>query len=268
MSYSVSPSLDGPCFPSRALNPVHLTTRDLKNKSWDDLTEDGAACLVLGFSSGSDSLQGELLRPLGPHTSKNGNGGSPTIQPMERTQFRAAELARIVFISPWFFVVIQLLTGQEPLGGFYRHWIYPFKYPLTYSEHIKLFVKLLKEVDLDSMTVDDMLTTLTEVIRKVAISLGPKWDDVEISTENTANIFQRYEWIGRHSAKTKQSATAAPMNQGQEDASGNGTPTGQPISSGKADQPPRFRCTCLKDARDHLQVLCHVIELYLPDLLW
>ncbi|KAL8643054.1 MAG: hypothetical protein Q9226_008435, partial [Calogaya cf. arnoldii] len=57
------------------------------------------------------------------------------------------------------------------------------------------------------------------------------------------------------------------MNHGQEDASGNCTPTGQPISSGKADQPPRFTCTCLKDARDHLQVLCQVIELYLSDLL-
>ncbi|KAL8758367.1 MAG: hypothetical protein Q9199_001542 [Rusavskia elegans] len=266
----VSPSLDGPCSPFGALNPVHLTTSDLKNKLWDylnDLTKDGAACLVLAFSSGLDSLQGELLRPLGPHTSKHGNGGGPTNKPMERTQFQAAELARIIFTSPWFSVVIQLLTGQEPLGDVYSHWIYPFKYPLTYSEHTKVFVELLKEVEVDSMNVNDMLTTLTEVIRKVATSLGLKRDDVEISTENSAKICQRYEFFDGHYAKTKQSATAALMNHGQEDASGNCTPTGQPISSGKADQPPRFRCTCLKNARDHLQVLCQVIDLYLSDLL-
>ncbi|KAI4261055.1 MAG: hypothetical protein L6R42_003740, partial [Xanthoria sp. 1 TBL-2021] len=258
----VSPSLDGPCSPFRALNPVHLTTRDLKNRSWHDTTKDGAACLVLGFTSGLDFLQGELLHPLGPHTSKNGNGGGPTMKPMERTQFRAAELARIMFISPWFLIVVQLLTGEECSSGLYDHWIYPFKYPLTYSEHIKVFVELLKEVEVDSMNVNDMLTTLTEVIRKVATSLGPKRDDVEISTENTAKICQSYEFFDGHSAKAKQSATAAPMNQGQEDASGNGTPTGQPISSGKADQPPRFKCTCLKDARDHLQsaIVNHKLE--------
>lgn len=230
-----------------------MTTKDLRNKSYHELTKDGAACLVLGFASSLDSLQSESTRPRGP---------------LEKTQPRAAELARMMFRSPWFFIMIRLLTGLNLFGVFASQWIYPFKYPLTYSEHLKLFVKALNEVDLDLLNPCDMLSTLTEAIRKVATSLGPKRDDVEISTENTGNILQKQRMFEKHFYKTEQSSMVTPTKEGLEDKSSeNHTPTEQLSLSRTADEAGRITCTCLKDARDHLQVLCDAIDQYMSDLL-
>ncbi|KAL8930795.1 MAG: hypothetical protein Q9208_000336 [Pyrenodesmia sp. 3 TL-2023] len=246
-------SVDGPCQTTRPLVPVKMTTKDLRNKSPFELVYDGAACLVLGFTSSLDSLQSESTRPRSP---------------MEKTQPGAAELARMMFISPWFSVMLRLLTGVEEPGYKGLQWIYPFKYPLTYLEHLKLLVKTLSEVNLDSLDPGDMSSVLTEAITKVATSLGPKRDDVEISTENTTNILQKEPLFDKHFYKTKQSSTVTLTKEGSEEKSSeNHTPTEQLSSSGAADEAGKITCTCLKDARDHLQVLCDAIDQYMSDLL-
>lgn len=270
----VPQSLDGPCHPTRTLLPVQMTTKDLRSKPYEDLIKDGAACLVLGFASSLDSIQSESTRSRGSNVPKTrintsfGDGGSPASHAMEKLQPQAAELARMMFISPWFSMMLLLLTGQRQPGYFATQWIYPFKYPFTYSEHLKLFVKTLSEEDLDSLDPGDMVSTLTEAIRKVSTTLGPKRDDMEISTEKSANILQNSTFFNKHFEKIKQSSTITPTNERLEDKSSENHISTEQLSSSKTtDEARKFTCTCLKDARDHLQVLCHAIDQYMSELL-
>ncbi|KAL8903208.1 MAG: hypothetical protein Q9207_004074 [Kuettlingeria erythrocarpa] len=270
----VPQSLDGPCHPTRALIPVRKTIKDLRKKAYHDLKEDGAACLVLGFASSLHSIQSESTRPRGLNAQKTrintsyGDGGSPASHATEKLQPPAAELARMMFTSPWFFIMLQLLTGMNTPSHFVDQWIYPFKYPLTYSEHLKLFVKALSEEDLDSLDPGDMVSTLTEAIRKVATAVGPKWDDIEISTEKSANILQNRFSFDKHFDKVKQSSKVKPTQTGLDDKSSENHISTEQLSSSKTtDEARKFTCTCLKDARDHLQVLCHAIDQYMSELL-
>lgn len=113
-----------------------------------------------------------------------------------------------------------------------------------------------------------MMPTLTEVARNVVESLGSGWGEVEFSRENSAKIMKRGSFFNTHFHKMEESRNAIRMSQGQEEASSDHSiPSGQQDARRTADAALRFTCTCLRDARDHLQVLCHVMDLYLSDLL-
>ncbi|KAL8911012.1 MAG: hypothetical protein Q9171_003748 [Xanthocarpia ochracea] len=258
-----SPSLDGPCDPSRPLEPVEMTTKELRNTSHDDLLKDGAACLVLGFGSGNGSLPKESMRPRDQPVSKRDGGGGPNDQLKERDRLKAADLDRILFTSPWLLIMIELLTGQDsPIIS--RQFVYPFKHLLTYSEHVKLFLQRLKSLDLDSFRVDDMVPTLTEAVAAVANVLGSEHPTVEISSENTAKVLKK-SYFTKHFRKAEKSTSSAPSDPSQGDAAVTPSTQADPLAT-EAEQ-TKFKCTCLKDARDHLQALCDVMNVYLSELL-
>ncbi|KAL8857164.1 MAG: hypothetical protein Q9178_006219 [Gyalolechia marmorata] len=258
-----SPSLDGPCGPSRPLKAVEMTTKELRNTPHGDFVEDGAACLVLGFGSGNESLPEQSTRPRDQPDSKCDGGGGPNDQLKEIDGPKAADLERILFTSPWLFIMIELLTGQDSLR-FSRQFVYPFKHLLTYSEHVKLFLEHLKSLDLDSSRVDDMVPTLTEAVAAVASALSPEHSTVEISSENTATVLGKLDFI-KHFRKAEKTASSAPSDPSQGDVAV--TPSTQAGSLATEVEQTKFKCTCLKDARDHLQALCDVMKVYLSELL-
>jgi len=242
---------------------------------------DGAACIVLGFTSGTDSLQDEPVRPHAPTTLKNRQrivyveSSSSASYPAEGTQPRATGLARILSTSPWFSIVIELLTGHAIIR--YGHWIYPFKYLIIYLKHIKMFVQLLDDIELDSLKVGDMLPTLTQVAEKVATSLGPKRNDFTYSTDNTAKIVYKEEDVFRiHRAKAERSSPADEEMKDHDGRSDQLLPSRNKSGMAQSDdeslevaehESSHLTCTCLRDARDHLQIVCNVIEEHLSDLL-
>ncbi|KAL8921440.1 MAG: hypothetical protein Q9172_004032 [Xanthocarpia lactea] len=258
-----SPSLDGPCEPSRPLEPVEMTTKELRDIRHDYFMRDGAACLVLGFGSGNESLPAESMRPRDQPVSKRDGGGGPYDQLKERDRLNAGDLDRILFTSPWLFIMIELLTGQDS-SMFSRQFVYPFKHFLTYSEHVKLFLERLKSLDLDSFRVDDMVPTLTEAVAAVANVLGSEHSTVEISSENTAKVLKKLHFI-KHFQKAEECASSAPSGPNQGDVAV--TPSTQADSLATEVEQTKFKCTCLKDARDHLQALCDVMNVYLSELL-
>ena len=69
-----------------------MTTKELRNIPHSFLTREGAACLVLGFGSGNESLPEESMRPRDQPVSKRNGGGGPNDQLNERDRLKAADL--------------------------------------------------------------------------------------------------------------------------------------------------------------------------------
>ena len=260
---SASPSLNGPCEPPRPLEPVEMTTKELRNIPHADFVKDGAACLVLGFGSGNESLPGESMRPRDQPVSKRDGGGGPNDQQKERDRLKAADLDRIFFTSPWLFIMIELSTGHDSLM-LSRQFVYPFIHLLTYSEHVKLFLERLTSLDLDSFRVDDMVPALTEAVAAVANVLGSEHSTVEISNENTVKVLKTFDFT-KHFQKAEKSANSAQSDPSQGEVAV--TASTQADSLATESEQTKFKCTCLKDARDHLQALCDVMNVYLSELL-
>lgn len=277
------PSLDGPCCPSLSLDPLRLSIKELRNKAWVTMLESDPACLILGLTSGHDSFHTEALRSTVPKIS-NSRLGNLHVQShgsvshtAEGTQPRATELARITVTSPWLSIVIELLTGHTDTYLRGCQLIYPFKYLVLYQKQIKMFVKLLDEIGVDSLKVGEMMPTLTQVVKQVVASLGPERIDFTHSIDSTAKIVLK--WDSYFLIHLKKAQKSSPADEGMEEpdvctdqllSSGNNTGIGQ--SDEKRPKVAehellRLRCTCLKDARDHLQLLCTVIDEHLSDLL-
>ena len=254
----------------------------MRNKPWSTFFADDSAIVVLGFTSGPDiirkgsahpkNLENKMIRQKTTHV----EDGASTSHTVGVTQTRATDLARIMFTSPWLLVVVELLTGQDLGFSTDSQWIYPFKYPVAYAKEIRNFVQLLDGMEL-SLKVDDLLPTLTHIAEEVATNFDLKRDDIVYSNDNTEKILQKAELqFETHFKKVNQ---IPPPNHEKEDTS---CSTDPPILNGSAhascqsnedllEEPmqksPRMTCTCLTDARAHLQLLCDVIDTHLPDLL-
>ena len=159
--------------------------------------------------------------------------------------------------------MIELLTGQDTLR-FSRQFVFPFNHLLTYSEHVKLFSERLTSLDLNSFEVEDMVPTLIQALVAVANDLGSEHSTVEISTENTSKALEKLDFT-KHFQKAVERASSAPSDPRQGDVAV--TPSTQADSLPTEAEQTKFKCTCLKDARDHLQALCGVINVYLSELM-
>ena len=245
--------------------------------------EDGAACMFLGFTSVTDSLQKEPIRSHAMHTSKNRqrtmhNESSGSFSyTAEGTQPRATYLARIRITSPWFYIVVELLAGQDLCYPFGDEWIYPFKYAITYFKHMRKFLQVLDEMELSSK-IEDLYPTLASIAQKVSISLGQDRSDLIHSNDKVARIVGKQEAkLPTHFEKTKKSLPGDREKEDTErlteyplsfrDDSGPGQ-SHKDLSTTAENKPLAPTCTCLRDARDHLRLFCDVIDEHLSDLLF
>ena len=251
-------------------------------RSNSTMCADDAACIFLGFTSSTDPLQDEQVYGYASHAMQIRKRivqvaiDDSDVNTVEGTLPRATNLARFYFTSPWFFVVIELLTGQPLADLSIYEWVYPFKYPVAYLEHIKKFVQLLDEIEL-SLSVDDLLPTLTRVAEQVATSLGSNRSDFTYSTERTERILRMAKYhfhLHFEKAEKRSRADSAKVNtEGETNEShsrdNSGIAHSTTNSSTIAEQKSsRLPCSCLRDARDHLQLLRNVIDEYLSDLLY
>ena len=189
-------------------------------------------------------------------------------------------IARLAFRSPWPFVLIELLSGERIVT--IDSWIYPFKHFVVFEKQIRKFIALLSEIDVDDVEAKDLSQTLSRIFREVVRTLGPKRDDVEMSDTYVSNVLQKYEELESHRSKVRKSS---PEKQGEELEDDIEADSGPSSMSPVADPNPevsassklapealpvpkqvRYMCTCLKDARNHLQLLIQTMVLHLGSL--
>ena len=275
--------LNEPCDDSPPLKIMRLTAKDWKTRDFDRMH--GEACVVLGFADGSKFLPIEPVRSSAQPGSATharvdvAEGYKGPKVPSDMVHPNTTEVERFLCTSPWVLVVIRLLSDErlDPTGVF----IYPFKHLLVYHEQIRHFVKLLEEIDLNSLKARDMLQTLQKIVSQVASSPGPKQIDFDLSDTSVENTFERMHWHPRHKKKLQQS----PAHVDSEKAENT-----KPVAEAFMNRPERAQvgqigldnndtvggcnesvevlghkhldptCTCLRDARDHLKLVIDVID--------
>ena len=191
-----------------------------------------------------------------------------------------SDIARLAFRSPWPLVLIELLSGEQISEE--ASWIFPFKHFVVFEKHIRKFMVLLGQIDVDNVEAKDLSQVLSEIVREVVGTLGAKRDDVEMSDTYVSDVLQKYEAFATHFEKVRKSA---PEEQGEEledDVEANSDPSSvslvaDPESklSGASNLAPevlpipkqvRYMCTCLRDARHHLKLLLQTLGLHLGSL--
>ena len=250
--------------------------KDWKDRHHHTRSKYSKACIILATTTEVSSFQLEQIRP-------DGHSQGIRYQPSDQgvTQDGPSDIARLMFRSPWPSILIELLSGEHI--RLIDSWIYPFKHIVVYEKQIRKCVELLNEMNVDSVEAKNLSHELNRIISTVVRILGPKRDDVELSDNYVSNILQKRDWFKNHNLKVEQS-----LPKDQEEGLEDGTEaelglssippaddsiTTVPERSNLAPEAKRspgeipYMCTCLKDARDHLQLLVNTIDSHLGSLL-
>ena len=270
-----------PCAESPPLKIKRLSVKDLKARKSDLFDE---ACIFLGFAASSDFIQ---IEPV--HSSAQINSATrPRLAVKEGLETggphsdgsrpKTTDVERFACSSPWLSILIQLLS--DDLVRTLDVWIYPFKHLVAYEEQIRQFVKLLSELNLNSLKAKDLLPTLKTIIEKVNSSLGSKRRVFEHSDASIERILRGSSgFIPNHFKKLESTPSNADCGVGAVQGMGADASINQSNMprSGEADPielnsdgdrkeptepggPERLECTCLKDARDHLKLVVDVLD--------
>ena len=259
-------------------------------KDWKDRIHEGKwhkATIFLATTTGTSSFQVASIEPsthnqgltLQPSDVVVDNDNSPHTADVRHP--KSPDIARLTFSSPWPLILIELLSG-EAIGG-KTTWIYPFKHLVFYEKQIRKFVELLNETKVDDVDPRDLPHTLGRIVSEVVRTLGPKREEVEYSDTYVTNILQKRDALKNHHAKVKDSSPVnleEKLEDGTKSANGSSgnLPADDPMTevserskpAPKGDSAPEktpCMCTCLKDARDQMQLLVNTMDLHLGSLL-
>ena len=190
------------------------------------------------------------------------------------------DIARLTFSSPWPFILIELLSGETI--GEDQSWVYPFKHLVLYEKQIRKFVELLNETQMDGVEPKDLPHSLSRIVGEVVRILGPKREEVEYSDSYVSYILQKRTALKNHYVKVKLSSPEDQEELEDNDKAEHDLSSTSPIDepsimvSARTNQAPKenlvpeeslYVCTCLKDARDHLELLVNTIDSQLSSLL-
>ena len=179
--------------------------------------------------------------------------------------------------------MLELLTVEIDFKS--KVWIYPFKHLLVFEPQIRKYVLLLSKIDVDALRAKDLLRVLSQIALEVAHSLGPKRDDFEYSEANIEKILMNH--AGRfetHFGKARQGSPPGQKETEAENGINSKLPVDRPDSATVAatnqddqtnlEDPTLANkkqldlpCTCLRDAKEQLQLLVKVVDEQLADLL-
>lgn len=241
---------------SRCADPLSLKVMQLSMNDWKDRhhytrSKYSNACILLATTKEISSFQLDRIRP---------DAHSPELnhyQPSDQSVTHDWPLVavRLIFRSPWLSILIELLCGEFIYSV--DSWIYPFKHIVIYEKQIRKCVELLNEINLDAIEAKNLSHDLNRIVSKVVRILGPKRDDIELSDNYVSSVLQKRPAFKDHYLKVEQSLP----QDGQEDELEDDTETEH-----EADPTPEeipYMCTCLKDARDHLQLLVKAMDSHL-----
>lgn len=250
--------------------------KDWKDRHHHTRSKYSKACIILATTTEASSFRLEQIRP-------NAYSQGMNYQPSDQGVIhdRPSDAARLMFRSPWPSILIELLSGEQirPIDS----WIYPFKHIIVYEKQIRKCVELLNEMNVDAVEAKNLSLDLNRIVSKVVRILGPKRDDVELSDSYVSDVLQKSDSFKNHNLKVKQSLPKDQEEELEDDTEAelglsSISPGDDPITkvpersnlAPEAKPAPEeipYMCTCLKDARDHLQLLVNMIDSHLGSLL-
>lgn len=264
---------------------MQLSLKDWKDsrhlKKWDK------AAIFLATTTGTFSFQRESVNPRthsgetelqlgGPDVNHDDNAHAADVLPLG-----PSDTARLAFNSPWPLILIELLSGEHISEGY--AWIHPFKHIIVYEKQIRKCVELLNKTKVDGVEVKHLSRSLAGILNEVVRTLGPKRDEVEYSHTYVSSVLQKRQSLKNHHSKVKSSSPKDQEEESEDDTevapeSPSSLPVDDPLTkvsepsnmAPKEDPTPgetHYVCTCLKDARDHLQLLVNTIDSRLGSLL-
>lgn len=278
-------TLDSPCADPLPLKVMQLSLNYWKNgrqyTKWDK------ASIFLATTTETSSSQLEFT-----HSSTHSQGTSHRLTDKRMNYDKKgdvadtqrpglSDIARLTFRSPWPLILIELLSGEHIRPS--ETWIYPFKHIIAYEKQIRKCVELLNEINVDDVEAQTLPHNLNKIVSEVVSILGPKRDDVEYSDDYVSNVLQKSNALNNHYLKIEQSSpidkeeelednseaesgmsSVSPVDDPNTQISerSNLSPDANPIP----EEVP-YVCTCLRDARDHLELLVNTIDSRLGSLL-
>lgn len=247
------------------------------------------ACIYLAITTLSGPLGGGPVKPLVTDQRQMVNFDRRNLpgSAAEVSQPRATALARLAFGSPWPSIVIELLTGESVDED--SVWIPPFKHFVMYEKQIRMFVQLLSEKTEDFLEAKDLIRTLKELTEEIVRKFDPTRGDFECSEATIDSMLDKRASFNTHNRKARHSLAEHQDNKealigDAEEVTGelseanvvlaSKIETDLKISSSAAAvggtafrSPNRQTCSCLRDAKDHLQLLLTILDDHLGDLL-
>ena len=274
---------------SPCTNPLPLKSMRLSLKDWKDGHHHdkwGKASIFMATNTGTSSFQPRSIDPSS-HSQK-------TLQPNDKganydsgghtadvRRPGPPDIARLKICCPWPMLLLEILSGQPFSSG--NTWIYPFKHFVFYETRIRKFVELLNETNVDGFEAKDLSRSLSRIISEVVRILEPERDDVEYSDIYISNFLQRKPFLNNHHAKVRMSFPEDLEDELEDDdKADHGLSSNFPVDDPVAKvsersniapevNPPQeqytYMCTCLKDARDQLQLLVNIMDSHLGSLL-
>ncbi len=279
------PTANLPCANPLPLKVGRLSLKDWKDRrhsrQWDKVSILMAAT-IKESSVPLETIRSNLHNQVATHQA-TGQGANYDKHVDEGNMRRPghSDTARLRVRSPWPLILIELLSGEEMVPS--RAWIYPFKHILIYEQQIRRFVELLSEIDVDNVEAQNLSHILSNIISEVVHILGPKRIDVEYSKTYVSSILLKSDALKNHHAKVNKSLPKNLDEELEDDTvAGAGLSSMPPIDDPNANIPERsslasdtskvadgvpYKCTCLKDARDQLQLFVSTMDWHLGSLL-
>lgn len=284
-------TLKSPCADALPLKAVSLSLKDWKEKRVFERKWRKKACFFLAADPKTSSLKPGSSHPTfqsqesgrqrrDQEANYNSNG-----HVVDTHVADPADPVRLLFNSPWPPILIELLSGE--LIDEREVLIYPFKHISLYEKQIRKCAELLAETDVDGTEAKDLSHNLNRIVSEVVHVLGPKRGHIELSDTYVSNVLQKWNVsLKNHLRKVKKSTPKDQEEEEEEPENLTAAHTGLsnvsqvhdsnkevseqshllPEGQDPADNPP-LMCTCLKDARDHLQLLVTTMDKYLGGLL-
>lgn len=176
--------------------------------------------------------------------------------------------------------MIELLSG-EPIAE-KRALIYPFKHIVIYEKQILKFVEALNEIKVDKGVTKDLPCSLIKIVSEVVRVLGSTRGRFEYSDTCVSNVLQKRDALKNHHAKVQKSLAEdqeelkvknhmvnALSSTSTVDATI--TEVSEPSNMSRERNPIPEKiscvCTCLRDAKDQLQLLVSTIDSHFGSLL-
>lgn len=266
---------NSPCAKPLPLKIMQLSLKDWKNGTHYTKGKYSKASILLATTTETSSSQ---LEPIHPNTHNQGMNHQPSDLGVDYDKNGHVadvrrpgppDVARLKMRSPWPLILIELLSGEH-IHSIYS-WIHPFKHFVVYEKQIRKFVELLKEINVHDVEAKDLSHTLNRIINEVVRILGPKRGDVEFSDSYVSSILQKWDDLKYHHLKVEKSSPEDQEEELEDDLEAEpGLSSIPPVDDPKpavSEGYPRYMCTCLKDARDHLQLLVNTIDSQLGSLL-
>lgn len=278
-------ALNSPC-----ANPLPLKVMQLSLKDWKDGRHKNKwdkAAIFLATTTGTFSFQRESVNPRTHSGETELQLGGPdvnyddNIQAADVRRLGPSDTVRLAFSSPWPLILIELLSGEH-ISERYA-WIHPFKHIIVYEKQIRKCVELLNKTKVDGVEVKHLSRSLAGILNEVVRTLGPKRDEVEYSHTYVSSVLQKRDALKNHHSKVKSSSPKDQEEELEDDTEARPevrsiSPVDDPLTkvSEPSNMAPKeypapgethYVCTCLKDARDHLQLLVNTIDSRLGSLL-